>query len=520
MPKRALAMAAWLALWPLAPHAETKTVCTITVNSDDEKETFRKRLPPGKYRFVELLEKGREDWLRSSCEKHVQCDALVISGHFNAGETFYSDKVDVEESLKVDELERASCSNSCPGLFEHLKEVYLFGCESLNPDPTKYSSQYGESGRERMRRIFAHVPSIYGFYSSAPVGPTASMLLNKYFDAGGSATFATGRSNARLLAMFSRNHMTRVSGLEDGDPGLATRARICEFFDDRQRAGDKVRFVHGLIARDAAGAMRYLERIEHLFASFTDEERASPAFAAALAEMSADDAARDRYLALERASPVPATRARMIALAGTFGWLSRDGQRGETEAVIRQIFARRSLGFTEADLVCSLNHDRLLDGTAARLAPTASGAGADAALACLGSDTARARVLRALASAREDDVQMAQLYLRYHPVADGPELRTLAEDVARMPPTAGQIRALGALARLNIADRGVLDELTRAFASARSLGVQRAIAEVFIRSDPKALPKPDLASVLREHRLKSPDGRPDLIDTLLRQLAG
>jgi hypothetical protein len=44
-------------------------VCTITVNSPDEKETFRRHLPPGDYRFVELVERGRTDWLASACEQ-------------------------------------------------------------------------------------------------------------------------------------------------------------------------------------------------------------------------------------------------------------------------------------------------------------------------------------------------------------------------------------------------------------------------------------------------------------------
>ena len=35
--------------------------------------------------------------------------------------------------LPVEEMERASCSESCPGLFSRLKEVYLFGCETLSP---------------------------------------------------------------------------------------------------------------------------------------------------------------------------------------------------------------------------------------------------------------------------------------------------------------------------------------------------------------------------------------------------
>jgi len=167
----------------LVPHAraEKKTVCTITVNSADEKETFRRNLPKERYQFVELVEKGRPNWLASSCQKGIQCDVLVVSGHFNAGETFYSDSLQKDEYLEIDELERAACSGSCPGLFSRLKEVYLFGCESLNPDATNYSSAYGESGRDRMRRIFSQVPVIYGFSSAAPVGPTAGMLLGKYF---------------------------------------------------------------------------------------------------------------------------------------------------------------------------------------------------------------------------------------------------------------------------------------------------------------------------------------------------
>jgi len=43
--------------------APKQTVCTITVNSADEKEAFRRHLPPDRYRFVELVERGRADWL-------------------------------------------------------------------------------------------------------------------------------------------------------------------------------------------------------------------------------------------------------------------------------------------------------------------------------------------------------------------------------------------------------------------------------------------------------------------------
>src|SRR3954466_15546248 len=133
----------------LAAHAATvfnqdpakSTVCTITVNSPDEKDAFQRGLPKDKFQFVELVEPGRRDWLASACQQKVQCDVLIISGHFggtlSAATGFYSDQVTKNESLPIEEMERASCSDSCPGLFSKLKEVYLFGCETLNADAVK-----------------------------------------------------------------------------------------------------------------------------------------------------------------------------------------------------------------------------------------------------------------------------------------------------------------------------------------------------------------------------------------------
>jgi hypothetical protein len=505
----------------LAAPVPKKTVCTITVNSADEKDTFRARLPKGKYEFVELVEKGRPDWLRSSCTRNVQCDVLVISGHFNAGDTFYSDRLDRNEFLEIDELERASCSASCPNLFSRLKEVYLFGCESLNPDSRRYASSHGESGRERMRRIFQNVPSIYGFSASAPVGSTAGTLLNRYFDGGGGAGFGTGRASAGLLKVFGGNSMVRVPGVGPSEPLAAERRQICRFFDE-QDAGQKVRFMHGLLRENAAAAEAHFSRIEKAFASFTDADRGSPAFSQALAEVSADDAARAGYLASSRAQADPALRSRMISLARTLGWLSPEEDREETIAMVNDMLARNAVGFAEVDLVCSLNPDGALDRAAQRVSLPASGsqrAGRAAVMACLGSDEARGEMLRALASANEKDVQVAQAYFRHRPIEQPEELRALAREIARMPGgSAAQVRALDTLGRLHISDRQVLDDLSRAFAETKSVQVQRAIAEVFIRSDPKALPRAHLAGVLREHRLKPPGGGQDLVDVLLARL--
>jgi len=137
--------------------------------------------------------------------------------------------------------------------------------------------------------------------------------------------------------------------------------------------------------------------------------------------------------------------------------------------------------------------------------------------ACLGSQHDHERVLQALVSAQPADVQIAQAYLRHHPVDDVAELRGLATGIVGMTDSASQARALDALAHHRLADRETLETLTRFFPVARTLDVQRAIAGILIRSDFDLIATPELVRALRDHRLKSPDGR-DLIDVLIRRL--
>src|SRR5512143_3685840 len=228
-PAPLLALAAVLAApWMHDAGAEPKTVCTITVNSPDEKEAFRRALPRDRFRFVELVERGRPDWLAAACRERVRCDVLIISGHYDGGHEFFSDRTEAQEFLPVEEMERVSCSDSCPGLFSQLKEVYLFGCNTLNAEPPRTMSpevgrslvrsgyspaeaerraraldqRHGESSRDRMRRIFHHVPVIYGFSSTAPLGPEAATLLGRYFQSTSAAEVGRGRPSSKLLGYF------------------------------------------------------------------------------------------------------------------------------------------------------------------------------------------------------------------------------------------------------------------------------------------------------------------------------
>ena len=545
--KLALLAALLIVAWTYDVRADKKTVCTITVNSPDEKEIFRRSLPQDDFQFIELVERGRPDWLASACRKDVRCDVLLISGHFDDGTEFYSDRLDVRESLPVEELQRASCSDSCPGLFSQLKEVYLFGCNTLQAQPLRSASaeiarslirsghspadaeslsrllneRHGESNRDRMRQIFKDVPVIYGFSSKAPLGPVAGSMLDRYFQSASSGEIGRGRASPRLLGLFAPSSMTVTTGLSESDPGAGLRRDVCQFSDDRLSAVQKIGFVHQLLNREMAEVRMFLDHIEKYVAFLSETERQMPAVANALGAIARDAAARTRYLDFARDADQPAVRARMLELAATLGWLSPAEKRAELMRMIGEQLARNSLSTTEVSLVCALNKDHELDQELRQL--QVATAQADkvphaAVLACLGSTDAHARVLRALTSSGdEEEVRIAQIYLHYRPIADATELRDVATGIARMNGSDAQARALDTLAPYHLSDGESLKALTRLFPLAKSVNVQRAIAGILIRSDFKTIATPEFVKTLRQSRLKSPDGA-DLIDVLIRRL--
>src|SRR4030095_8906204 len=239
------------------------------------------------------VERGRSDWLASACRQGIHCDVLVVSGHFDGNTEFYSDQTGASEFLPVAEMERASCSDSCPGLFSQLKEVYLFGCNTLNAEAVKSMSsevgrslvraghsqanaqrrartldeRHGESSRDRMRRIFMNVPVIYGFSSVAPLGPTAATLLGRYLQPASIAEVGNGRASQRLLGHFATESMIAIAVLSESDPRAAYRRESCQFVDDRPSPAEKLVFIHVLLRRDMAEVHMFLERNQATFSA-------------------------------------------------------------------------------------------------------------------------------------------------------------------------------------------------------------------------------------------------------------
>lgn len=540
-------LACLTAAWSPAAHAAPKTVCTITINSPDEKDAFQRHLPPGEYQFVELVQRGQPDWLEAARRRGVTCDALIISGHFDDGTEFYTDRFDNREFLTVHELQHASCSAAGNGLFSQLKEVYLFGCNTLKSEPrhvaqgeilrslarsgqspadaervaARLSARYGQSNRDRLRHIFKDVPVLYGFSSKAPLGQYAGPLLERYFQTAPAGEVASGRPSPTLLKLFGPSSMIAVPGLTDADPHASFRGDVCGFADERPSDAKKVAFMHQVLQRDVTEVRMFLDHLERYAASLGPARRVVPDVAAGLAAIERDQTVRDRYLAFARDADEASVQTRMMALARTLGWLTPAQEQTEFVRMVADRMGRGTLGKHEVDLVCETTQKERDPSLAQRV--LASGAvrpgnvAHSAALACLGSTEAHERTVRALTSSSDDDVAMAQVYLRHRPLADVRELRTITSGIGRMTAPGAQVRALEALSKQRLADAQSLQEIADLFPRARSLAVQRAIAGILIRADHRMLARVEVVRTLRQHRLKSPDGN-DVIDTLIRVL--
>jgi hypothetical protein len=532
-----------VATWSLDAAAAPKTVCTITINSPDEKETFQRHLPPDEYQFVELVQHGQPDWLATARRRGVSCDVLIISGHFDDGSEFYTDRLDDREFLTVYEMQHASCSASGDGLFSRLKEVYLFGCNTLKSEPRHVASaeiarslvrsghsradaehlsallseRYGQSNRDRLRQVFKDVPVLYGFSSKAPLGRYAGPLLERYFQTAPAGEVGSGRPSPTLLNLFGPSSMVAVAGLTDADPHAAFRRDMCGFADDRRPDAQKVAFMHEVLQRDVTEVRMFLDHLERYAASIGPTQRLQPDVGAELRAIEADRRARDRFLEFARDADEAGVESRMLALARTLGWLTAEQEQAEFVHMIADRMVRGTLGRTEIDLVCETHPQgdpalvrQLLATGAVRSDKVAH----SAVLACLGSAEAHERTVRALTSSDGGEVAIAQVYLRHRTLADVGEVRAVASGIGRMADAGAQVRALEALAKQRLADAQSLQEIARLFPLARSLEVQRAIAGILIRADYKVLARADLARSLRQHRLKSPDGR-DVIDVLI-----
>ena len=132
------------------------------------------------------------------------------------------------------------------------------------------NAAHGESSRDRMRQIFNDVPVIYGFSSTAPLGPVAGATLSRYLRAAGEREIAQSRPSQRLLDAFAPFGMAATRGMTGKDPHIEAREDMCQFADDRLSNATKLAFVHEILLRHIGEARLNLDRIQRLTASLDE----------------------------------------------------------------------------------------------------------------------------------------------------------------------------------------------------------------------------------------------------------
>ncbi len=258
-----------------------KTVCSLTLNSEDEVATFKKHLPSSQFQFVELF--NHEDWLERLESRDVVCDILILSGHF-AGSFFGQ-----YGKISLSNLEIASCSAANQSIFHHPKEVFLFGCNTLAKKEADHRSPHdyvqvllesglapqeaeqisafrysplGQSFADKMRNIFAGVPRIYGFESVAPLGIHIKPLLEDYLQRKGNYSDYLDSldldQNIDLMKSLRSTSASQVSGFEN------VSIPRCTFVDPQVSTSKKIELIDTIISNPKTRLLHLSEINDYL----------------------------------------------------------------------------------------------------------------------------------------------------------------------------------------------------------------------------------------------------------------
>lgn len=329
-----------------------KTVCTMTLNSPHEAQVFKSSLPKDQFDFVELVDPQSENWLMDACAKNINCDMLIVSGHF--GGSFFGES---EAELSLETLEQASCEKSCQGILKNPKEVFLFGCNTLagkdkdSRTPDQYRrvlindgfsaeeastitafrySPFGSTFSDRMRRVFSKTPQIYGFSSIAPAGENIEDMLRNYLG-------KTGKTYFDRLVSYSNSanpnaeNKTLAKSLKDtnfvqtsGDDKYSLP--VCYLNSNQISTNDKTKWIQNALSSN--DFLTYLPDIakflEPLFEHAADER--TPEENLLLQNFTISSAQKDQLLAFFNVKETAflSTQITMLNLMNNLNWVTEE----------------------------------------------------------------------------------------------------------------------------------------------------------------------------------------------------
>lgn len=352
-----------------------KTVCTVTLNSDDEKDVFESKLKG--FNFIELTNKDNGDWLKKACESKVQCDVLLISGHF-AGTFFGKSGL----RLPLATLENTSCSNTCPGIFEKPKEVFLMGCNTLagkkldSRGPEEYVrvlmadgfsrqqaeqvaaarySSIGSSNLQRMRMAFPGANTkLYGFDSIGPAGTTVRPFLEKYLSAVPNYDSYLGQWDSKSLNTRLAEAL-KVTSFAQALPSTQKMNNPACVLGSNRRIVEKLTWINQVLSDDRY-ALAYVPNIMEYFrqADKSFNNRWPEAEASYLEDIQQNKGAKERLLRLvDKPTPgILSQQAEILNFSREVGWLSDRAYRERSKALVGGFF-RNNLTLEQKDSICS-----------------------------------------------------------------------------------------------------------------------------------------------------------------------
>lgn len=353
-----------------------KTVCGITLNSDNELLAFQDKLSKENFQFVELYS-GSPYWLRDAGIAKIKCDILVISGHF--GGQFFGTR----GSVSLEELENHSCDAANSGIFHAPKEVFLFGCNTLagksqdRRTPEEYRrvlieddfseaqadlivslrySPIGQTFHDRMSRVFAGVPKIYGFHSIAPSGKNVEPLLKNYLKSTKNySSRLTGNETSKNTDLFKALKDTAIAQTM-GKPGTSKSAVSRCYLNAKDiPESEKIDWIYNTLKNPSERAAHLAEISSYLIkgsrhssSRFSDEKK--------LTEISKDKKlAQDMNMVVkEGLKDYPFIRLSLINISRYFGWVSmKEAQKISHETLGRFFDKSYTMTLDDKDYICS-----------------------------------------------------------------------------------------------------------------------------------------------------------------------
>lgn len=367
-----LAFFSFLVLSAYSARGLASTVCTMTFNSSDEKNEMRNLYQKNGVRFVELVPADRQDdWLDNACRSGVQCDVLLVSGHF--GGVFFGESSGL--SLSLPEIEQASCRRECEGIFKRPKDVMLYGCNTLagkkrdhrtfeqyvqvlvrdgfdrelaeNVALTRYAD-LGLTMAERFATAFAETPRIHGYHSTGPLGKHVAPHLRKALQSTtADSLFSQGMPVQRLLKSLGASSYTVVAGDNHKNESRLKRQLLCS---SASLSNEAFTFIFSEV--------QFRKHYENLLRNSSSAQFVAKLKAWLRESPGREDLVRGAFEGLLRRPEMTwGTRLKIVDLFESLELLSSLGARMTRSSTARQAIQNLSLdGFTyqEAEQICSL----------------------------------------------------------------------------------------------------------------------------------------------------------------------